>query len=226
VKRFAGKFAKKIFDWYNSIWINGKIHATSVADECDLASHVKISKHSYCFKTTIGSYSYLAGFNIVANASIGKFCSIGSFVSIGPGMHPTHTYVSTSPVFFSPHKQCGNTFADRFYFQDSGKVVIGNDVWIGNNVVILDNVTIGDGAIIAAGAIVNKNVAPYTIVGGVPARRIKTRFSEDQIKKLLESKWWEKNEKWLKDNLQHMHNVDSFLESLNQNTPVEFSDNH
>jgi len=214
-------FFKKLYDWFNAKWIDEKVHVTSVAHNCTLGSNVRISKQSYCYNTEIGSYTYLAGFNIVNNTSIGKFCSIGSFVSISPGMHPTHTYVSTNPVFFSPHKQCGKTFADRFYFKDSGKVKIGNDVWIGNNVVILDNVVVGDGAIVAAGAIVNKDVAPYTIVGGVPARYIKTRFSEGQVRKLLKSKWWEKNEEWLKDNLQYMHNVDLFLDVLNKETPGE-----
>jgi tetrahydrodipicolinate N-succinyltransferase len=85
-------------------------------------------------------------------------------------------------------------------FDEIHPVIIGNDVWIGANAVILDKVKIGDGAVIAAGAIVSKDVKPYTIVGGIPAKPIKKRFSEEEIEKLLEFKWWEKDIRWIREN--------------------------
>lgn len=90
-------------------------------------------------------------------------------------------------------------------------VEIGNDVWIGSHVLIMDGVKIGDGAIIAAGAVVTKDVEPYSIVGGVPARHIRYRFSEEQIKKLLQLKWWEKDFGWIKEHYRDFRNINEFI---------------
>jgi acetyltransferase-like isoleucine patch superfamily enzyme len=211
VKRLIRK--NKVVD-SNSIYPLGvSVHETSTIDNTSLAEWVKIQKQCYFFNSKIGSYTYFAGFNSVMNANIGKFCSIGSNVSIGPGRHPIE-YVSTSPVFYSQYKQCGFTFADKSYYDEMGKVEIGNDVWIGTNVVILDDVIIGDGAVIAAGAIVTKNVEPYCIVGGVPAKFIKKRFSEDIINKLLKFKWWNKNQEWLAEHYKAFHDVNLFIKIL------------
>ena len=192
---------------------NVYIHETSLIGDSQIGPWVKIQKQCYFYNCSIGSYTYFAGFDSVMNTEIGKFCSIGSFVSIGPGKHPVE-FVSTSPVFFSENKQCGMTFADKSYYREMGTVKIGNDVWIGANVVILDDVSIGNGAIIAAGAIVTKNVEPYCIVGGIPAKLIRKRFSDEIIEKLLQAKWWDKDEIWLKENYKLFHEIDKFLEVL------------
>lgn len=160
----------------------------------------------------VGSYTYFAGYNCVMNASVGRYCSIGERVMIGPGMHPSGKFVSTSPVFFSKHAQCGVTFSDDFYFSEAGITSVGNDVWIGANAVILDNIKIGDGAIIGAGAVVTKDVPEYSIVGGVPARHIRRRFSEAQIEFLLRDKWWEKDPEWVKKYFKKFHDVDKYIE--------------
>mgnify|MGYP006202673641 CR=1 FL=1 len=91
-------------------------------------------------------------------------------------------------------------------------VFIGNDVWIGNDVKIMDGVTIGNGAIIATGSIVNKNVEPYEIVGGIPAKRIRFRFSDDKILSLEELKWWDKDLIWLERNHHLFNNIDKVIE--------------
>jgi chloramphenicol O-acetyltransferase type B len=210
-------FFKKIYDWFNAKWVNG-IHITSVVHNCRLGEKVRISKHSYCYNTQIGSYSYLSGYNLVGNSKIGKFCSIGLFVSIGPGQHPTNTFVSTSPVFYSLNKP---TFSKCQAYAETGEVEIGNDVWIGSNAVVLDGVKIGHGAIVAAGAVVNKDVAPYTIVGGVPAKYIKDRFSKEQISQLLSSKWWERNEEWFEKNIHLMQNIEAFIASCNNDSSTK-----
>ena len=185
------------------------ISASSTTDECTFEDWVKIQQNCYFYNSSVGSYSYFAGFNSVMNSTIGRFCSVGSFVLIGPGKHPIE-HVSTSPVFFSPHKQCGTTFADKSYYREMGSVKIGNDVWIGAGTIILDDVTIGDGAVIAANSVVTTNVEPYNIVGGTPAKFIKKRFSDEIIQKLLKFKWWEKDENWLKSNFQSFHNMNDF----------------
>lgn len=114
---------------------------------------------------------------------IGSFCSISDGVRIGLAQHPTN-YFSTSSFCF-----------DNLNLKDIGFIdnpcIIGNDVWIGSDVLIMGGLTIGDGAVLAAGAVVTKDVPPYAIVGGVPAKVIKYRFDEETIKELLELKWWD-----------------------------------
>lgn len=163
--------------------------------------------------STIGNYVYISDESKIVNTTIGNFCSIGPKVRIVLGMHPAH-FISTFPAFFSTKKQCQVTFAKKDYLDEVGKVNIGNDVWIGYNATIMDNVTIGDGAIIAAGAVVTKNVEPYAIVGGIPARVLKKRFTDEEIKKLLEMKWWDKDEKWFKDNAHLFNSKQEFFSKL------------
>ena len=144
---------------------------------------------------------------MIYNATIGKFSSIASFVKIGLGIHPTKDFVSTHYAFYSNKKKLTKTFSDKNYIEENKNVSIGNDVWIGANAIILDGITISDGAIIGAGAVVTKDVPPYAIVGGVPAKIIRYRFDEDTIKKLLEISWWDFPITWLEKNYKLMHNT-------------------
>ena len=147
----------------------------------------------------LGLGTYIANHSRILKCKIGKYCSLGSFIQTYVGRHPASTFVSTHPSFFSPDSPTGFSFVSESIFEEhlfidqEKKYVlsIGNDVWIGNNVTIMDGIQIGDGAIVAAGSVVTKNVEPYTIVGGIPAKPIKKRFSEDQVKKLMALKWWD-----------------------------------
>jgi len=158
-----------------------------------------IGNNTEIASSSIGACTYVAGNSVIKYAKIGRFCSIGSYVQTGIGNHPSRLFVSTHPAFFSLQKQSGFCFVEENKFDDhkfTGQekkyvVDIGNDVWIGNNVIVMDGITIGDGAIIAAGSVVTRNVLPYAIFGGVPAKLIRFRFSEDQIKNLLKVKWWD-----------------------------------
>jgi acetyltransferase-like isoleucine patch superfamily enzyme len=147
----------------------------------------------------LGNYIYISDGTKITNASIGNFCSIGPNVKIGGGMHPTNL-ISTFPSFYSVQKQCQVTFVKKNQFEEKGNVEIENDVWIGQNVIIMDNVKICNGSIIGAGAVVTKDVEPYSIVGGVPAKLIRKRFLDKEINQLLSTKWWEKDDLWLKEN--------------------------
>jgi acetyltransferase-like isoleucine patch superfamily enzyme len=148
----------------------------------------------------LDDYVYIASNSNISNCKIGKFCSIGPNVKVGFAIHPIN-FLSTFPAFFSTKKQCQITFSDLDYFEEHSSNSIGNDVWIGANSVILGNIKIGDGAIIAAGSVVTKDVLPYSIVGGVPAKIIKMRFNENKIDELLKLKWWEKDNEWIKKNI-------------------------
>ncbi|GAM69538.1 galactoside O-acetyltransferase [Vibrio sp. JCM 19236] len=147
---------------------------------------------------------------------VGRFTSIGPDVKVIKGTHPyTFPFASTSPVFYSVVKQNGYSFTNKQLFNETlsmaengdYSVIIGNDCWIGDRVIILGGVTIGDGAVILAGAIVTKDVEPYAIVGGLPAKPLKFRYDKLTIKQLLDFKWWNKSENWLQENIHLMNNL-------------------
>ena len=137
-------------------------------------------------KVKIGSYSYVNQDSIIVSGVIGNFCSIGYRCQIGMFEHPVN-HISTSPWIFKENKSLLglNTFSEIH-----SPPIIGNDVWIGSNSIILQGVEIGDGSIIAAGSVVTKDVAPYSVVGGVPAKLIKYRFNEEEIEFLKNLKWF------------------------------------
>lgn len=145
--------------------------------------------------TRIGAFSYLVGGMIDTCESIGRYCSIAREVRIGEPDHPVD-WLSTSPFQYDdarfgwhPSASRGAALPERADFVRPA-VVIGNDVWIGAGAIVLRGVRIGDGAVVAAGAVVSRDVAPYTIVGGVPARVIRPRFDDDLVAELLELQWW------------------------------------
>lgn len=141
----------------------------------------------------LGDKSYIMQFaQIAENTIIGKYCSIARNVQVGIVPHPTN-WLSTHPIqykFFNRDKNCEWKYKTYTYHKELA-CKIGNDVWIGTNAVIMPGINIGDGAIIAAGAVVTKNIPPYAIVGGVPARIIKYRFDFTTIKELMELRWWD-----------------------------------
>lgn len=182
-----------------------------------------ISENSY-FSGAIGYSSYI-GKNCAINANIGKFCSIANDVTVITGNHPTREFVTTSPLMYSTASCCKKNFTDRRLFfeeikyADSEKKVhvnIGNDVWIGAFVRILGGVNIGDGAVIGAGSVVVKDVPPYAIVGGNPAKIIRYRFSEEDIAFLENLKWWDKPDDWLRRNSELFTSVTKLKEKISE----------
>ena len=137
----------------------------------------------------IGKYTYIAANSSFRNTSIGNFCSIGPNVMCGLAFHPTNGF-STSPIFYSKNGACGVKLTKHNLVAEYKDVFIGNDVFIGANVSIIGGVKISDGAIVAAGSVVVKDVPPYAIVGGAPARVLKYRFDENAINRMIASKWW------------------------------------
>ena len=177
-----------------------------------------VGKFSKIYNSKIGFASYFGRSCFFISSEIGRFCSIGSNVCVIHGSHPIN-FVSTHPAFYS--NNCTGLFFDNglifqeYKYSDSSQkyfVSIGNDVWIGNNCLILQGVSIGDGAIIAAGSVVTKNVEPYSIVGGVPAKIIKYRFEKKYIDKLMKLSWWNKDLDWIENNACNFSELDKLLE--------------
>jgi virginiamycin A acetyltransferase len=169
----------------------------------------------------VGEYTYYDDFDDVSNFEknvkylfdftgdklvIGKFCMIASGVTfIMNGANHLTDAISTYP--FAVFGKGWEHAMDGKAYPNKGDTIIGNDVWIGYNASIMAGVTIGDGAIIATKSVVTKDVEPYTIVGGNPAREIKKRFPDDIIQRLLKIKWWDWNIEKITKNLQHLTNT-------------------
>jgi acetyltransferase-like isoleucine patch superfamily enzyme len=184
--------------------------------------NVKINNTEIFGTIFFGFSSYINSGIIRSYCEIGRYCSIGRNVSIGLGNHDING-LSTSPFFEHLIPQGSLKLASETPIR---RVIIGNDVWIGDNVMISSGVTIGDGAVLAGGAVITKDVEPYTIVGGIPAKLIRSRFPPETIEQLKIIKWWEiKPENLLKLNLINIHHTIQELskfEESKERAPINY----
>jgi acetyltransferase-like isoleucine patch superfamily enzyme len=172
-----------------------------------------------------GDYSYIIG--DVKNVDdlpvvIGKFCSIAAGLHIANGEHciiKNPSAVSSYP-FDVLHRL---PYPPQF---KGNLITIGNDVWIGVDVYLKHSIIIGDGAVIGAKSVVTKNVAPYEIVGGNPARHIRFRFNPEQVKILLQIKWWDWKFEKIVENISYFHDIDKFIEKFGSEVNVDCSKNN
>lgn len=180
--------------------------------------------HAYSsFHGSLGMGSYIGSYSNLS-ARIGRFTSISNHVVCNSGVHPYQfPFATTSPCFFSLnpfHSQCGSTFATEQLFDEHRMVdsehgiavEIGNDVWIGEGVFLVGGIKIGDGAVVLAHAVVSKDIPPYAIVGGVPAKILRYRYDENIIGFLLKIKWWNNSVDWLKQNWKLLSDIEKLKE--------------
>ena len=182
---------------------------TVISLQTILGKRVRISRDCVIDCKKIGDFSYMGdNVDVGQGVMIGKFCSLARMINIGSANHP-FLKVSTHPCFFDNYYK----FVKHLpvLLNDKPPTMIGNDVWIGSNAQVLRGVTIGDGAVIGAGAVVTKDVSPYAIVGGVPAKLIKYRFDQGTIDGLLKIKWWDWPIEKIKTNTQYFDNPTEFV---------------
>ena len=215
------RIGKLIIIWFKFHKKLRLLSSCSISFESDFEGANKIYPHT-SFSGKMGYGSYI-GPNCDIKATIGRFTSIAPFVRTNLGIHPiTFPYATTSPMFFSNKRQTGETFADRLMFDETRPpTIIGNDVWIGENVFFAGGLTIGDGAVVLAGAVVTKDIPPYAIVGGIPAKVIKYRFDEETITFLLNLRWWDMDVSWLKEHWELLCDINKLKSYFNLNSENE-----
>ncbi len=168
------------------------IHPSAEVEASHLGRYTEIAERCRISETRLGDYSYVMQDCGIWAAEIGKFVNIAAAVRINATNHPTwratlHHFTYRAADYFD-----GETNEAEFFdWRRSNAVTIGHDVWIGHGATILPGVTIGNGAVVGAGAVVSRDVQPYTIVGGVPARLIRRRFPEDVAARMAALAWWD-----------------------------------
>lgn len=185
------------------------ISLLSVMQEAIVDKTAAICSGVKFYRGKIGKYSYIGNNSFVIDTDIGNFTSISTDCYIGGTSHPTD-WVSTSPVF---HKW-GNIMKKNFSYHEYEifkRTVIGNDVWIGNRVMIKAGVKIADGAVVGMGSIVTKDIGPYEIWAGNPAKFIRKRFDDETINELLNTEWWNWDDEKIAEYAAKMNNIENFL---------------
>lgn len=186
------------------------VEGTGVSPRARIGRRAIVRRGTEVYSDVIlGDFSYISGpRTYVESARIGKFCSIARQTIIGVGNHD-HSLVTTHPFLISP--EFGGIVSTRITEQQRAAPIIGHDVWIGINSIVMRGVTIGDGAVVAANSVVTKNVDPYSIVAGTPAKHLKYRFNENIILALLRIKWWDWDKDKIQSNLEEFKNIEVFV---------------
>ena len=181
---------------------------------CKFGKYNEIGKHSFLENVVLDDYSYLMEFCYLQNVEVGKFANIAAMVRIGPTDHPMER--PTMHHFTYRRRLYGFDKVDdeEFFEQRAARITrIGNDTWIGHGAIIMPGITVGDGAVIGSGAIVTKDVPPYTVVVGSPAKILRRRFSPELEAKYASIKWWDWSKEKIKENFNDfLLDAESFAE--------------
>ncbi|HWO93573.1 MAG TPA: hypothetical protein VNL92_02315 [Dehalococcoidia bacterium] len=188
------------------------VDPTTVVQESRLGAWTMIAEGCSIIESEVGDYSYLMDSCHAIYTRIGKFCSIASHVRLNPGNHPLWRVTSHHLTYRRVMYDVGSADdADFFAWRRDHPVALGHDVWIGHGAIVLPGVTVGTGAAIGAGAVVTRDVEPYTVVAGVPARPIRRRFPEDVAGTLLRIAWWDWDRERIEACIDDFNDLETFL---------------
>lgn len=188
------------------------IEKTCIIKDSHIGVYTYLGPFTEIFESVIGDYTYLMQNCQVQYSDIGKYCSIASYVRIHPVNHPMWRPTTHHMTYRRKSYGLGDTDDENFFdWRRGNKVEIGHDVWLGHNVTVRAGVKIGHGAVVGSCSVVTKDIPPYAIAVGVPAKVIKYRFPDDEIEKLLDIKWWDWPYDTLKDRLEHLTDMKKLL---------------
>lgn len=192
---------------------NQYIHPSCRIVKSRVGEYVDLFANTMLMESTIDDYSYTAGNVHVVYSDIGKFCSIANSTVINPGNHPMWRVTQHHCTYRRIQYGFDTTDDQEFFnWRRQHKCILGHDIWIGHGAVILPGVNIGTGAVIGAGSVVTKDIPPYAVAVGVPAKVIKKRFDEATIDKLLASEWWNWPREKLEESFNDLLDIKTFLE--------------
>lgn len=169
-----------------------RVHATAQLRDCVLGRFTDVGERVVMAECELGDYSYVERGAEAIYATVGKFCAIASNTRLNALNHPTWR-VTQHKISYRPNEYFVGAKLDKGFREQrqSKRVIVGHDVWIGHGAVVTPGISIGHGAVVAAGAVVTKSVEPYAVVAGVPARRIKWRFSKSIRERIIALAWWD-----------------------------------
>lgn len=187
------------------------IRGTSILNS-EIDKTAKVYSGTTFYNSKLGRYSYVGYDSEVVNCEIGAFCSIANGFIVGGAKHPLD-WGSTSPTFYDVKGGTG-LHLGCLPMQETARTIIENDVWIGSRAIVMQGLTVGTGAVIGAGAVVTKNVPPYAVVAGCPARILKFRFDDELVDRFLRSEWWLLPDEKLKELAEFINAPTVFLDKI------------
>ncbi len=192
---------------------SGFVHPSSTLHNAVLGAWTEVGAFNVYENVELGDYSYTGQNCIVQNTSIGKFSNIAAHVRIGPTDHPMER--PTLHHFTYRRRMFGMDETDDLAFfqhRHAQRCTIGHDTWLGHGVIVMNGVHIGHGAVVGSGAVVTRDIPPYAVAVGVPAKIVKYRFTPEQIKALLELNWWDWSHERIKERFDSFcGSIDDFL---------------